>query len=115
MKETEAFRVLCSADRQILLHELAQVDEAMDEEELARKISACRHGLPRESIGEEMMGRAHARLYHIHFPLLRELDIIEQEGGEVALTDGERKDQLLDVASELEGWPPDDLLQRTPA
>ncbi|MFC6826270.1 DUF7344 domain-containing protein [Halopelagius fulvigenes] len=105
MKETEAFRILGSADRQILLHELVRTDGGVAEEELARRVAARRHRISPESLSEEDIERAHVRLVHFHFPLLRELSIIEQNEDEVSLTKSERRDQLLKAASELEGWP----------
>lgn len=105
MKETEAFRALGSADRQILLHELLQTDEGLPEEELARRVAARRHRTSPESLSEEDIRRAYIRLVHFHFPLLRELRIIERNEDEVSLTESERRDQLLDAATELDGWP----------
>ncbi|RDI73015.1 hypothetical protein DWB78_04870 [Halopelagius longus] len=105
MKETEAFRVLGSADRQILLHELVRADEGMAEEELARRVAARRHRTSPDSLGEEDIERAHIRLAHFHFPLLRDLRIIEQNEDEVCLTESERRDQLLEAAAELDEWP----------
>lgn len=115
MKETEAFRALGSADRQILLYELVRRDGEVVEEELAREIAAHRHRIAPESISEEKINRAHMRLVHTHLPMLRELNLIEQDGSEVSLTDGEPKDQLLEVASEFGEWPPGEILERPPS
>lgn len=111
MKETEAFRVLGSADRQILLHELLRTDEGMTEERLARQLAARRHRLPPTRVSEEMIQRARIRLIHVHFPLLRELDLLEQDDGEVVLTAGKHQERLLEAATELEDWPPGDFRQ----
>lgn len=115
MKETDALQALASADRQILLRELVQTDGGVDETELARKIAADRHNLPPEAVSEEKVERARVRLYHVHLPLLSDLDIVDWEDGTVAFTDDERRDQLLDVASEFGDWSPADQLQRTSA
>lgn len=111
MEETEAFKVLGSADRQLLLYELIHSDRGENEEKLARRVAAYRHRSPPESISNEQVERAHIRLVHVHLPLLRRLGVIEQDGDEVTLTDDGCRDQLLDAATELEGWPPDDLLR----
>lgn len=113
MKETEAFRALGSADRQILLYELVCADEVVTEEELARQVAARRHQIPPRSVDEEKIERAYIRLVHLHFPLLRELNIIEQDGGTVDLIEGTQRAQLLEAARELEEWPSDDPPQPT--
>lgn len=115
MKETEAFKALSSADRQILLSELVRADGVVTEAELARRVAARRHHLSPKSVGGEEIDRAYIRLVHFHFPLLRELNVIEQDGEEVALTESEQRTQLLEAARELEEWPLDDRLQRTPS
>lgn len=115
MKETEAFKALSSADRQILLSELVRADDVVTEGELARRVAAHRHQLSPKSVDREEIDRAYIRLVHFHFPLLRELDVIEQEGDEVALTESEQRTQLLEAARELEEWPLDDLLRVTPS
>lgn len=114
MEETEAFRALGSADRQILLHELLRADGGVVETELARQIAARRHRLAPEAVSAEKIERAHLRLVHKHIPLLRELDVAESDDGEVTLTGERAREQLLEVASELEDWPPDDILQSPP-
>lgn len=114
MKEIAAFRALASADRQFLLHELVRTDGKASEEELSRQVAARRHQLAPETINEETIDRAHLRLVHVHFPLLRDLDIIECDEGTVALTD-ECRDHLLEAAEMLEEWPPDDRLQHPPS
>lgn len=110
MKESEAFKVLASADRQLLLYELVRTDAPTAEEELARKVAARRHQITPETISEEKVERAHVRLVHEHFPLLLDLDVIKQDGGKVALTD-ECRDQWLEAAKALEVWPPDEWLE----
>lgn len=110
MRETEAFRVLASADRQLLLHELVCTDEPATEGELSRKVAARRHQISPETISEEKIERAHVRLIHEHLPLLLDLNVIERDGDRVALTDACR-DQWLEAAKTLEVWPPDDWLQ----
>ncbi|SFG92874.1 hypothetical protein SAMN04488063_3347 [Halopelagius inordinatus] len=111
MEETEAFRVLGSADRQLLLYELIHSDRGVSEERLARRVAAYRHRSPPESVGSEQVERAHIRLVHVHLPLLRRLDVVERDGDQVTLTDNRSRDQLLEAAAELDGWPPDDLLR----
>lgn len=112
MKETEAFRALGSADRQVLLHELVTTDGKTTEEELSRKVAARRHQIPPAKISEKKIERAHVRLVHVHLPLLLDLNIIERDDHKVTLTNDERRDQLLEAAEVIETWPPDDLLQR---
>jgi len=109
VKETEAFRVLASADRQLLLYELARAERALSEKELARRIAAQRHQTAPDKISEDEISRAHVRLIHVHLPWLRDLDIVEQSEGEVALTDHEHTRQLFEAAESLGDWPADDL------
>ena len=87
MDETEAYRMLASADRQLLLHKLVHDDREVTEEDLSRHVAAGRHQIPFQSVSEEELDRAHLRLVHNHFPMLYDLDIIEQSDGMVALAD----------------------------
>ena len=43
MDETEAYRMLVSADRQLLLHKLVHADREVSEEDLSRHVAAGRH------------------------------------------------------------------------
>ena len=114
MNEREAFRVLASADRQFLLYELVTGGGKATEEDLSRRVAAWRHQTSPEKIGEDEIERAHVRLVHVHLPLLLDLNIVEWDDGEVALTSDECRDRLLDVAEELDEWPPGDLLHHSP-
>lgn len=114
MKQTEAFRVLASADRQLVLHELLERDGTASIDDLSRQVAARRHRLSSGKIDDAMVERAHVRLVHAHFPHLqaRELIDIDWDDEAVALTDEECVDQLLEAADELDSWPPTDLLER---
>lgn len=114
MRETEVFRVLASADRQLLLHELVSTGEKATVEELSRRVAARRHQISSEKISEDKVECAHLRLVHVHLPMLLDLNVIEQDEDTVALTD-ECKAPLLEAAEVLEEWPPDDLLQHHPS
>lgn len=109
---TEAFRVLASADRQLVLHELTEGNETTIEG-ISRQVAARRHRIDPERITDGKVERAHIRLVHTHFPRLREVGLvdIDWDDGEVAFTDEECVDQLFDAAAELESWPPDELLE----
>ena len=112
MEQTEAFRVLASADRQLVLHELLERDGAASVAEISRQVAARRHRISSGKIDDGLIERAHVRLVHSHFPHLMEQDLIavDWEDGEIALTDEESVDQLLEAAEELDSWPPTDLL-----
>ena len=113
MNQTEAFHVLASADRQLVLHELLARDDPVDVDELSRAVAARRHRLPPEKVTGGMIERAQVRLVHGHLPRLAEADAVDVDWSDrtVALTDGESAEQLFDAATELESWPPDDLLE----
>lgn len=110
MDETEVFKILASADRQILLQVLASADETATEKELSRIVAAQRHDISPEAVSEEEIKRARIRLVHKHLPKLLEQNVIEQDGNKVALTDGGR-DQWIEAAKTLGGWPPDERVQ----
>lgn len=107
MKEAEVFKVLASADRQIMLHELSRIDDKVTEEELSRRIAARRHEISPEAICEEKTKRAHIRLVHQHLPLLLDLNVIKRDGDKVTLTDG-GQDQCIEAAKTIDAWPPDE-------
>ncbi|NHN47993.1 hypothetical protein G9464_10335 [Halostella sp. JP-L12] len=112
MEEVKVFRVLASADRQIVLHELVRRNQAISVKKLSEQVSSRRYRVDPESISEEEVHRAQIRLVHEHLPLLEEREIIKKSwrDGDVALTEKECVDQLFEVAEELGTWPPDDLL-----
>lgn len=112
MEQTDAFRLLASADRQLVLHELLDGDESTSVATLSEQVAARRHGTPPEEIDPPKVDRAQVRLVHLHFPQLLSRDIIsiDWDDGEVSLTDSENVTTLLEAAEELERWPPDDRL-----
>ena len=113
MEQTEAFRLLASADRQLLLHELRDADGTVAVEELSERIAARRHRIPLGKIDDEKIDRAYVRLIHTHLPQLAEKDVISYDRGDktVRLRDEEPVDLLFEAAAEIEAWPPDDLLE----
>lgn len=113
MKETEAFRALSSADRQILLYELITANEPVNERALSREVAARRHQVPPRQVDEEKIKRARVRLVHLHLPMLSELDIIERDSDSVAPIDGTWEDELRHAADILDVWPPDGFLQQS--
>ncbi|SDQ24408.1 DUF7344 domain-containing protein [Natronobacterium texcoconense] len=112
MDRTEAFRVLASADRQLVLHELLERDDEATIRKLSRQVAARRHRIPPPKIDETAVDRARIRLIHSHFPYLSDVGLIDVEWDErkVVLADKERVDQLLEAAELLDTWPPTDLL-----
>lgn len=116
INQMEAFDILASADRQLVLHELLEGDGNARIEELSRRVAARRHRLSPEHLGETKVEHAYVRLVHTHFPKLRTKNVIDidWEAGEVSLTDGADVSHLLDAAEEIDGWPPDDLLEQPP-
>lgn len=114
MKESAAYRMLASADRQLLLYELERADGPLTEEELARRVAARRYGISPEKISTDKVERAHVRLVHKHFPLLLGLDVIERSGGGLVLND-ERREQWIVAAKTMEAWPPEEWSPSLPA
>lgn len=114
MNQREAFHVLASADRQLVLHELLEQDGEASVEELARQVAARRHRIPPATIADRKIERAQVRLVHNHFPRLADRDVVDIDWNErtVTLTEGESVDSLFDAAEEIGNWPPDDLLHR---
>lgn len=113
MDQRNAFRILASADRQLVLHELAERDGTVGVDELARRVAARRHRLSSEKLDERQVDQAQLRLVHAHFPHLVEQELIDVdwEAESVELTDEESVDQLFEAADALENWPPTDLLE----
>lgn len=114
MNQMEAFRILASADRQIVLHELLETDGEASVEELSQRVAARRHKIASDRIGERKVKRARTRLVHSHLPKLQETGVITVDWAEneMALRDGVELDRLFDAAAEVESWPPDDLLEQ---
>ena len=114
MNQMEAFRILASADRQLVLHELLERDEEACIEQISQQVAARRHRISPEKISDIKVEHAHVRLVHAHLPKLQERNIIniDWDDEEISLVDGEDIDRLLDAAEELESWPPNDLLDR---
>ncbi|MDS0474676.1 hypothetical protein NDO75_06730 [Natrinema sp. 1APR25-10V2] len=112
MDQMEAFRILASADRQLVLHELVERDETSSITELSREVASRRHQISSQKISDTTVERAHIRLVHGSLPLLREKGIINVnwEENKVSLASKPEVEQLFDAAEELENWPPDDLL-----
>lgn len=115
MNQTEAMRILASADRQILLHELLLADGEASVEELSRQVAVRRHRTSLDHLDDEHVDRARVRLVHAHLPHLAERTVVDWSDGEVAFRDADRVDDLLDVAEELDQWPPDELLKHPQA
>lgn len=113
MDQREAFRVLASADRQLLLHELVERDGEATVETLSRQVAARRHRIPSTEIDDDKVTRAQIRLVHTHFPKLQEKNIVTiDDDGEVVLTENACLDRLFAAAEVLDNWPPDDLLKQ---
>lgn len=112
MDRMEAFHILASADRQIILHELSKENKEAHITELSRRVAARRHRIPPEKISRTKIKRARVRLVHDHLPRLQEKGIltIEWDENELSLATGEDVDQLFDAATEVDSWPPEDPL-----
>ncbi|WP_449289216.1 DUF7344 domain-containing protein [Natrarchaeobius chitinivorans] len=109
----ESFRILASADRQLVLHELVERDESICIEELSRKVAARRHQISSQRINDTKVERAQIRLVHDSLPQLQEKGVtnLNWAENEVSLAREPKVEQLFDAAEELESWPPDDLLE----
>ena len=112
MDQTDAFRVLASADRQLVLHELVDDSDPIAVGSLATRVAARRHKISSGAVSDEQADRAQVRLVHLHFPQLESRDIIaiDWETREVQLGDSTDVTAVLEAAEELEQWPPDDML-----
>ncbi|RQG97745.1 hypothetical protein EA473_00570 [Natrarchaeobius chitinivorans] len=111
MEKIEAFHVLASADRQLVLDELAKRDGEASIDELSRQVAGRRHRISPEAISTTKTERARVRLIHTHLPRLAETNVVDLNWEEktVSLRDIEETDRLFEAADELENWPPDDL------
>ena len=111
MDQRDAFRVLASADRQLVLYELVDQNEPVSIGSLSQTIAARRHRVSTETVSDAQTDRAQVRLVHLHFPQLMERDIITVDWSDdkVSLADTEHVYVLLEAAEELEPWPPNDM------
>ncbi|SER67925.1 DUF7344 domain-containing protein [Natrinema salaciae] len=116
MESTEAFRVLASADRQYLLHELAEQNGESTVGELSRRVAVRRHRTTCKNVTGAEIDRARVRLVHIHVPQLVERGVIDvdRQNGCVAFTEDENVDLLFEAAEELDEWPPEPELSHPP-
>lgn len=116
MERTEAFRILASVDRQLLLHELVERNGEATAGELSRDVAARRHRTKPAKLDDEAIRRARVRLVHTHIPELADRDVLEydERDAAVSLTDEESVERLFDAAEELDSWPPDDVANRPP-
>ncbi|SEQ72617.1 DUF7344 domain-containing protein [Natrinema salaciae] len=107
MERTEAFRLLASADRQLLLHELCKQDGEATVSELAERVAARRHQISLDKISDEHRERASIRLHHTHLSQLAEADVISHDASDetVVLHDDEPVDDLFDAAAEIADGP----------
>ena len=114
MDQREAFRVLASADRQLVLHELVERGGEATVETLSRQVAARRHRIPSTTVDADKVARARIRLVHIHVPILQETDVatVDYDEEAVILTENASLDRLFDAADQLDSWPPDDLLKQ---
>ncbi|WP_254528395.1 DUF7344 domain-containing protein [Natrinema gelatinilyticum] len=117
MDQSDAFRVLASADRQYLFHELVERGGASTVDTLSRQISVRRHRTSPEKVTDAEIDRTRVRLIHIHLPQLLERDIVDVDwtDGEIRFTEDADIDLLLDAAAELKQWPPEPRIDRVHA
>lgn len=112
MDRTEAFEILASADRQLVLHELVARDGTSSVEELSQSVAARRHQLEPEDLDERAVERARFRLTRTHLPKLAERNVIRTDWDEDAVSlDDENAARVFGVSRELECFPPDDVLE----
>lgn len=111
LESTDAFRVLASADRQYVLHELLERDGESTVGELSRRVALRRHrtAASSDTVTAAEVERARVRLVHIHFPQLLQQDVIEVDwaDNEVTLAESDDVDVLFEAAEELDEWPPE--------
>ena len=108
MEQSEAYRVLASADRQHVVHELSTRCTDPELGMLARAVAARRHRTDPASLSPDDVDRARIRLVHTHLPILDDFGVVTYEDDDsIALVDDESVEYLLEVADDLPGWPPD--------
>ncbi|WP_254522533.1 DUF7344 domain-containing protein [Natrinema caseinilyticum] len=115
MDQSDAFRVLASADRQYLFYELVERGGASTVETLARQIAVRRHRTTSENVTDAEIDRTRVRLVHIHLPQLFDRDIVDVDwsDGTIRFTEDAEIDLLLDAAAELKQWPPEPRADRS--
>lgn len=116
MEQTDAVRLLASADRQLVLHELVDRDGTASIGTLSRRVAMRRHQVSHGRLSERQIHRAEIRLLHIHVPFLNERDVVavDWDREDVSLGDRGAVETVLEAPAELDQWPPDDLQSTVP-
>ncbi|MDS0473963.1 hypothetical protein [Natrinema sp. 1APR25-10V2] len=114
MDQSDAFRILASADRQYLFHELVERDGASTVETLSRIVAVRRHRTTLGNVSDAEIDRTRVRLVHIHLPQLLERGIVDVDWSDetVAFSEDAEIDLLLESAAELDQWPPKPRVSR---
>jgi hypothetical protein len=114
MDQSDAFRVLASADRQYLFHELVERNGTSTVGTLSELVAVRRHRTTSENVTETEIDRTRVRLIHIHLPELLERGIVDVDwsDGTVTFAEGAEIDLLLEAATELDQWPPKPRVSR---
>jgi len=94
----EMFHLLRNQRRRFAIHHLKYSSGPIDIGDLATQVAAWENDIPVEEVTSKQRRRVYNSLQQTHIPSLDESDLIEEERGEVCLTDEAEK---LDIYLEL--------------
>jgi len=94
----EMFHVLRNQRRRYAIHYLKYESEPIDVGDLATQVAAWENEIPVEEVTSKQRRRVYNSLKQTHIPHLTDNEFLEEERGEVALTDQAKK---LDIYLEL--------------
>ena len=98
LSQDEIFAILSNPRRRYVLYFLNQHGEGIELTDLAEHVAAWENDIPVEEVTSKQRRRVYNSLQQTHIPSLDESDLIEEERGEVCLTDEAEK---LDIYLEL--------------
>jgi len=99
----EMFHVLRNQRRRYAIHHLKYSSEPIDIGDLATQIAAWENEVPVDQVTSKQRRRVYNSLKQTHIPNLTENDFVEEERGEVALTEeADKLDIYLEVVPEAD-------------
>ncbi len=114
MDQLEAFRILASEDRQIVLRELFDQEGEASIDDISRQVASERNQTSPDNISDETFERAKIRLVHSHLPRMAEENVIEKSDNMATLRSRECVIKVLEAAEELETQISGDLPEHLP-
>ncbi|WP_254763315.1 DUF7344 domain-containing protein [Natrinema marinum] len=117
MEQSDAFKVLASADRQYMFHELVERNGTSTVDSLSKRVAVRRHRTTPENVTDAEVDRTRVRLIHIHLPQLLERGIVDVDwtDGTVTFAEDAEVELLLEAAAELDQWPPKPRVRQPPS